>query len=65
MPNEKHIITITEAKDGDGQVVYTQTVENLNIKAVIAAVNQTAPLLRLRAERSDKGKPKARPEATE
>ena len=58
-------ITISELNYNDGILtvaapVYEQTVENLNIRAVIEAVNADAPFeilpIRKRAPRSDKGK---------
>jgi hypothetical protein len=58
-------ITITENNDEIGDVVrYQQTVDFLDIRKVIEAVNDSPPpappAVRKRARRSDAGKPKAR-----
>ena len=65
--NNTYIVTISLVPNGDEEssnVVYQQTVEALNIRGVIEAVNADAkieilPAPRKRAPRSDKGKKRA------
>jgi hypothetical protein len=54
-------ITITEhhPEDGDNEIVrYEQTVDDLDMRALILAINDQPPTPRARAPRSDKGVPK-------
>ena len=58
----RYSITITEiesGEDGEREITrYSQTVDSIDMNAIISAVN-SAP--RQRALRSDAGKPKAKP----
>lgn len=56
----RYTITINEMDEETGSEIprYQQTVDNIDIHAVINAVNNSRPRERLRALRSDAGKPR-------
>lgn len=61
----KYTITINEVDEETAVETprYSQTVDNIDIPAIINAVNSSHPMTgRVRALRSDAGKPRARPE---
>lgn len=54
-------VTITEVVDGESEVTrFEQTVDDLNLKAIILAINDHPAIPRVRAPRSDKGISKKR-----
>ena len=60
----KYIVTINESDEESGSETlrYSQTVDQIDIHAVINAVNSTTVSARVRALRSDAGKPRTRRE---
>jgi hypothetical protein len=63
----RYTITINEIEDETGAEIprYQQTVDNIDIHAVINAVNNSPRRERIRALRSDAGKPRKPVEVNE